>query len=280
MRDTLKNSSHPQAIHYNKIYAHYATHYYDAESMAYRERFVLDPLFRGLDLNGMVVADLACGGGFNSLAVLNRFPFSHPIGLDLSAKACEDYQRLVGTEAYQVDLTSGQSVGIQADIAMVFGGLHHCVIDLSRTFETIAGLLKPGGLLLMYEPNAGFFLEWVRRLWYRMDRYFDAPTEHALDLEGILQLAGPRFQMYDCLYTGGPAYFLIFNSLVLRVPIKLKRWLARPLFATEAVYNHLPGRAIFPVFLARWTRLADSVTDGVNSPVLTNTYPVLLQSSN
>jgi hypothetical protein len=42
---------------------------YDASSMAYRDRFVYDIMFRGLDLNGKDVADLAAGSGHNSLAV-------------------------------------------------------------------------------------------------------------------------------------------------------------------------------------------------------------------
>jgi len=255
MHEPLNHASLRQAEHYARIHEDYAAHYYDAQSIAYRERFVLDPLFRGLDLNDRVVADLACGSGLNSLALLQRFPRARPIGFDLSEKACQDYRRIVGTQAYRVDLTAGQPLGIQADVAMVFGGLHHCVSNLPGTFATIAGLLKPGGLLLMYEPNARFLLEGLRRFWYRHDRYFDAPTEHALDHGEILRLAGPRFVGLDCAYGGGPAYFLIFNSLVLRVPLGLKRHIARPLFWVDALYERLPGARAFPVFVARWRYL-------------------------
>lgn len=263
VRETLNDSSLRQAEHYDRIHEAYAAHYYDAESTAYRERFVFDTMFRGLDLNGQVVADLACGSGVNSLSLLQRYPKARPIGFDLSDKACDDYRRLVGTEAHQVDLIEGRSLGVQADVAMVFGGLHHCVCNLAGTFETIAGLLKPGGLLLMYEPNARFFLESARRLWYRVDGYFDAETEHALDHAAILRLAGPRFTALDCVYGGGPAYFLILNSLVLRVPLGLKRRIARPLFFAESLYSRLPGTSMFPVFIARWQYLGG----GESSPV-------------
>lgn len=258
MADRQQAGAQRQAEHYARIHEDYAAHYYDAQSMAYRERFVFDPMFRGLDLNGQVVADLACGSGLNSVALLQRFPHARPLGFDLSAKACDDYRRLVGSTAHQLDLTAGGAPQPQVDVAMIFGGLHHCVCNLPGTIETIAGLLKPGGLLLMYEPNARFFLEGLRRLWYRLDRYFDAQTEHALDHDAILRLAAPRFDAIDCVYGGGPAYFLIFNSLVLRVPSGFKRRLARPLFWAEAAYERLPGRGAFPVFIARWRRRADA----------------------
>ena len=55
-----------QKQHYEAIHTNYEDHYYDAQSMAYRERFYYDPLFEGLDLNGCRVADLASGSGHNS----------------------------------------------------------------------------------------------------------------------------------------------------------------------------------------------------------------------
>jgi SAM-dependent methyltransferase len=143
---------------------------------------------------------------------------------------------------------------VRADVAIIFGGLHHCVSDLDGTFRTIAQLLRPGGTLLMYEPNRQCYLELVRRVWYRLDRYFDASTEHSLAHGDILSRASASFEALDCRYMGGPAYFLIFNSLVLRVPASAKDVLQRPLFALESAYNRLPGKFWFPYFIARWRR--------------------------
>lgn len=251
MRGSVKQQAHYEAIHDD-----YAQHYYDSSSMAFRNRFVYDPMFEGQDLNGKVVADLACGSGHNSLAVLERFPRARVMGFDVSARACAAYRETVGREAVQVDLTAGADVGHQADVAMVFGGLHHCVSDLEGTFRTIHRLVRPGGLLLMWEPNRQCFLEGLRWLWYRLDRYFESTTEHALSEPGIRRLAAPGFEGLDCRYVGGPAYFLVCNSLVLRVPVGLKRGMASPLFALESAYNRLPGRFWFPTFIARWRRTA------------------------
>src|SRR5687767_2983809 len=163
-----------QKAHYERIHDDYEAHYYDESSIAYRREFVYDELFDGLDFNGKTVADLACGSGFNSLEVLARFPHAHVVGFDISEKACATYRTLTGREAQELDLTAGQLLGERFDVAMIFGGLHHCARDLPETFKTVAGLLKPGGLFLLYEPNRRYVLEGARQLWYRFDRYFDA----------------------------------------------------------------------------------------------------------
>jgi SAM-dependent methyltransferase len=252
----VREASARQQAHYQTIHDDYELHYYDAPSMAFRNRFVYDLMFEGQDLDGQRIADLACGSGHNSLAILQRFPRAEVMGFDVSPRACEDYRRNVGRDAHLMDLTAGSPVGPPADVAIIFGGLHHCTSDLDGTFRTIAGILRPGGLLLMCEPNRECFLEGFRRLWYRLDRYFEPTTEHALGHGDILRQAGRHFEGVDCRYLGGPAYFLILNSLLFRVPLGVKTALARPLFKFEEAYNRLPGRYWFPYFVARWRRRA------------------------
>jgi hypothetical protein len=48
--------------------------YFDRWSTKYREEFIYEPLWRGMDFAAKRVADLACGSGFNSEALLRRFP--------------------------------------------------------------------------------------------------------------------------------------------------------------------------------------------------------------
>lgn len=243
-----------QKQHYERIHDAYEQHYYDPTSLSFRDRFIYRQMFEGLDLDGKTVADLACGSGFNSLAVLRRFPQASVFGLDISSAACAAYERETGREARAVDLTSGQDFGMRADGAIIVGGLHHCVADLPKTFRSISHLVKPGGLLLMFEPNREYLLERARRLWYRADTYFDADTEAALNHDEIERIAAPWFSSESCRFMGGPAYFLIFNSLLFRIPVKAKRFLAPPLFALESTYNLLPGRRPYPYFVARWRR--------------------------
>ncbi|HLX29233.1 MAG TPA: class I SAM-dependent methyltransferase [Casimicrobiaceae bacterium] len=244
-----------QRLHYERIHDDYERHYYDSTSMAFRERFLYDAMFDGLDLNGRRVADLASGSGHNSLAILQRFPRAEVVGFDISETACRQYRATVGAEAYQFDLISGGDAGMAFDVAIIVGGLHHCVSNLDATFRTIANLLCEGGLLLMYEPNSEYVLEGVRKFWYRRDRYFDAATEHALAHDRIARMAAKSGLVpLRCHYAGGPAYFLIQNSLLFRIPVPLKRYLAPPLFALETAYNRLPWKSCFPTFIACWRK--------------------------
>jgi len=252
----MTESAARQKQHYERIHDAYEQHYYDPASLAFRDRFIYRQIFGGLDLNGKNVADLACGSGFNSLALLTRFPQASVSGLDISSAACAAYEKATGCEARAADLTSGEDFGVRVDVAMIIGGLHHCVADLPKTFRCISYLVKPGGLLLMFEPNREYVLEGARRLWYRSDIYFEADTEAALNHEEIARIAGRWFTPESCRFMGGPAYFLIFNSLLFRIPVKTKRLLAPPLFALESVYDLLPGRRLYPYFVARWRRNA------------------------
>jgi len=242
-----------QRAHYERIHDAYTAHYYDATAIRYRERFIYDWLFDGLDLDGRSVADLASGSGHNSLALLRRFPRAEVTGFDVSPSACRDYTRLTGRPSVECDLTQPMDVPAPFDCALVVGGLHHCVADLATALANVERLVRPGGTFLLVEPNAACFLEGLRRLWYRADPHFQAETERALTHEELAALA-PGFAPARVRYFGGPGYFLLCNSLVMRVPLALKPVIERPLAGLEAAYNALPGRRPFPAFMARWRR--------------------------
>lgn len=108
--------------------------------------------------------------------------------------------------------------------------------------------------MLMMEPSDDFFLSPLRRIWYRHDRWFDADSEEALKHERLAEISHPYFIPEKVTYFGGPAFFLIFNRLVMRVPLRLKPYLSPALFRIERAYNALPGRRPFAAFAARWRR--------------------------
>lgn len=246
--------SNRQKNHYEAIHDAYRE-YYDRASMAYRRRFIYEPLFAELNLDGKDVADLACGSGATSRIIRELYPAARLTGFDISGTACGEYRRNLGRPAHELDLTHALPKEVPTfDAAVVIGGLHHCVADLPATFANLKRLLRPGGILLMMEPSADFLLNGCRRLWYRQDRYFDARTERALSHAEIAGLAAPEFRPLHLEYLGGPGYFLILNSMIFRLPPRLKGILAKPLTGFDALYNKLPGRVMFPYFLARWQR--------------------------
>lgn len=106
----------------------------------------------------------------------------------------------------------------------------------------------------MAEPNALYFLNRIRQIWYRKDKWFHEHEEEPLDASALLELAGGDFEQEELRYLGGPAYFLILNSLVTRIPARVKSLLAPALFRADDAYNRLPGAKPYPMFIARWKR--------------------------
>ncbi|WFU40197.1 class I SAM-dependent methyltransferase [Bradyrhizobium sp. CB82] len=243
-----------QKAHFESIHDAYEAHYYDKTSMAYRHQFIYAPLFANVQLNRASVADLACGSGHNSLALRRYFPSVRTTGYDISERACRDYQTSVGSAAHQVDLTRPLNAVETHDAAVVIGGLQYCIVDLETTMRNVARMLRPGGRLFMMEPNDEFLLSSIRRLWYRKDRWFEGDSEAALKHDEIASLAAPYFVTKRVIYAGGPAFYLIFNSLITRVRLRAKPYLAPLLFPFEELYNLLPGRSAYAMFLAEWQR--------------------------
>ena len=236
------------------MHEEYEAGYFDEYSIRYRQRFIFSALFHGLELNGLKVAELACGSGYNSLALLERFPKARVAGFDISSKACLAYAKVTGGEAFELDLTRGYHGTEVFDAAMIISGLHHMVANLDGAFLALAAMIKPGGSLLIAEPSGEFFLEAARKLWYRADKYFDAATEQALRHGDVLARAAPFFTSEFSLHLGGPAYFLVLNSMIFRIPPTLKKYVSAPAMAAERLYNMLPGRRPYPYFIARWRR--------------------------
>jgi SAM-dependent methyltransferase len=244
-----------QKQHYETILAQYDLHYFDKWSTKYREEFIYEPLFRGLDFAGKRIADLACGSGFNSEALLKRFPTVIPTGYDITPMACQAYRERTGFAARRCDLTKPiENVSAEFDAAIVIGGLHHCRADLHQTLRNVASLLKPGGIFMMMEPNSRYFLESVRNFWYRQDKLFDAENERALAHAELLALANDDFVCKDLKYFGGPAFFGILQSMILRIPLKVKPIISPPLTFAERIWNFIPGVLMHCAFLARWVR--------------------------
>lgn len=252
----MKSSSQRQAAHYDRILNAYDEHYYDSNSLKYREEFILLPMLKGLDLAGKRVADLACGSGQTSLYLMQKFPGIQLEGFDISPEVCERYRRSVHRPCSITDLTKPVTVGERFDAAIIMGGLHHCISDLPQSLENISNLLKPGGLLLMFEPSKNFGLESLRKLWYKLDTYFDAETEAALSHDELYRSA-PKdtFKVRSVRYFGGPAFFIVYNSLVFRIPLGVKRVIAPPILALEKAYGKLPGKFWYSSFIAQWEKI-------------------------
>ena len=251
----MSPAENTQKTHFEQLHDAYESHYYDKWSMRYRDEFIYGVLWGDLDLNGKDVAELACGSGHNTEALLKAFPRANVVGFDISPPACRDYSLRTGMPAHQVDLMLPLQGNAKFDVVFIIGGLHHCVRGMPQVLENVGQMLKPGGLFLMQEPNAGFFLEAARKVWYRNDKMFDAENEAAIDHDIIFSAAESLFVLKRIKYSGGPAYFLVLQSMILRIPRPIKNIISAPLIATERLWDRLPGRRFHNTFLARWQRL-------------------------
>jgi len=239
---------------FDAIHSEYASHYYDAYATAYRERFLHSALFSGLDLGGKYVAEIMCGDGPLTAHILGSFEFAINDGYEISPIACDAYTEKTGRPAQALDITVNPLPANNYDVIAVSGGLHHVAHHLTATFDNIHRALKPSGLLVAFEPNSRYALNAVRKLWYRVDRYFDQENEAALDAVAITEMVADKFELQDVTYGGGPAFFLVYNSLIFRVPYWMKRVYARPLIQIERIWNSLPTPYPHGYFVARWQK--------------------------
>jgi len=250
-----ENISERQKELYEKIHEIYKAHYYDKYSMEYRRKYIYDFFLKQRNLNGFKVADLASGAGDNIVEFLKVYPEAIPTGFDISDKACADYEKTTGFQSYQMDLTQDITIEEQFDVAIIVGGLHHCVSDLEKTLQNIAKLLKKDGLLMFMEPNADYFLEKLRKRWYKKDTaFFDDLTEHALSYPELKKMTPHLFEEVEVAYRGGPAYFLVLNSAIFRMPKFLKNLYSGLLIRSEKLFNKILPSYFSAYFIACWRR--------------------------
>jgi hypothetical protein len=68
-------------------------------------------------------------------------------------------------------------------------------------------------------------------------------------------MSSDLFDLVGVKYSGGPAFFLIFNSMIFRVPLSWKPAIAKVALPLERVYNAIPFHLAHASFLAAWRRI-------------------------
>ena len=137
------------------------------------------------------------------------------------------------------------------DCILIFGGLHHCVSDLGTN---LADMLESAGIILFVELNSQYVLEGARKIWYKDNLYFEKNSEAALNHSEMLALTNGRFRINSINYMGGIAFYLIYNSLIFRIPVSMKKYIAPPLFALERLMSYLPGKFLYSSFIGQWIK--------------------------
>ena len=225
------NSESKQESHYNDIAKEYADHYADVTAKNYRDLFIYNRMFGGIQLENMDVLDAMCGMGTTSQYLVNKK--AKVTGIDISEELLKISKKNVPAAQYvKGSVLDMPFENEQFDIVSIVGGLHHLHPKMNEGINEILRVLKPNGLLICMEPPKESFLDRLRQAWYKMDDYFE-DNEESINLTEIQNEFSNSLDVAYRYYGGGPAYFLICNSLITRVPLWFKKVIAQPLFLID-----------------------------------------------
>jgi len=241
-----------QQDHYDQIADEYEAHYSDACSLEYRRKFIYEPMFAGLDLSGMKVLDAMCGSGQTTEYLLSRG--AHVTGLDLSNEVISSFKsRWTNCDAIQRSLLDSGLPNESFDCVVIVGGLHHIHPNVSAALSEINRVLKPGGYLCFMEPHSGSLPDVIRRIWYKHDRFF-SDNEASVDVDSFEQEFTAQFKSHKVTYLGNIAFLFVLNSLIFRIPVRVKPFYSSVLMKLEAVINRLQGKLTSCFVVARWQK--------------------------
>lgn len=245
-----------QARHYDEVLTDYDAHYGDACSLRYRERFIHRPLFHGIDLSGMAVLDGMCGGGETTGGLLQRG--AHVTGLDLSERQLAAYRRKwPQCRTVCASILESRLETSSLDCVVVVGGLHHVHPHVHAAIEEIHRILRPGGYFCFFEPHARSWPDVVRKQWYKRDRFFER-NEQSVDVDELKRAFGGRFDFLREHYGGSIAYLLVLNSMIFRIPVRLKPLYTPPLMVVEGLLQGLHGKRLSMFAVCQWRKTPKS----------------------
>jgi SAM-dependent methyltransferase len=246
------NAERMQKLHYDRIGVEYEAHYGDPCSQRYRDKFFHQPMFEGMNLSGMKVIEAMCGSGQTTQYLISQG--AQVTGLDISDNTIMSFnKRWPETQAVCASILDSGLNSDSYDAVVIVGGLHHLHPNVDAAIDEIHRVLKSGGYLCFAEPHKGSFPDLVRRWWYKRDSLF-SDNEEAIDLSEMKSKFASRFIFNQERYLGNAAYLLVLNSMVLRIPLKLKPFYTLPLLILESLISQFQGRLLSCFVVCQWRK--------------------------
>jgi 2-polyprenyl-3-methyl-5-hydroxy-6-metoxy-1,4-benzoquinol methylase len=193
---------------------------------------------------GLRVLEVGCGCGYSADYLQGLY--DEYIGVDYAERLIDYARGMNSREHARFDVAdiNDYDPGGQVDVVLMVGVLHH-FDEHEKAFKHIVGLLKPGGWLVVNEPQSGNpMLQLARKIRGIMDRGYstDQCTFSRQQLRGLFQAYGLR---HIRVVPQG-----VFSTPLAEVP-------ARPAFVFKAVAKSavlldkwsekLLGRLLLPV---------------------------------
>jgi SAM-dependent methyltransferase len=245
-------SEQKQRAHFNNISSQYEKHYGDACSQLYRLKIIYRPMFEGVGLTGMKVVEAMCGSGETTAYLLSRG--AQVTGLDLAMKEIESFkQRWPDCRPICRSIFDSGLENRFYDCVVSVGGLHHLHPRLNEALFEIHRILKPGGYFCFSDPQKGSVPDLVRKFWYRHDHFF-ANNEAAIDLKAIKRMFAPYFVFRKEIYMGNIGYLFVLQSLILRVPLRIKALYTPALLSLESLINKIQCKPLSCYVVCQWQK--------------------------
>lgn len=242
-----------QRQHYNRIAADYEAQYGDPDGLIYREEFLYQPMFAGLELEGRRVLEALSGSGHATEYLLTQKK-AVVTGLDISDEAIASFkERWPGCQAICAPITESGLPDESFDCIAVVMGLHHLQPHLSDALREIHRLLRPGGVFCFTEPHRESAFNRLRTVWYRHDSLF-AVNEESLDVEELKREFGNLFEFKLEKHVGSVAYLLVLNSMIFRVPLWLKRIYSPAVIRIEKMLAGFQSPAFSMAVICQWQK--------------------------
>jgi SAM-dependent methyltransferase len=245
-----------QKRHYDRISRDYEAHYDDPCSQRYRDKFFHQPIFDGMHLSGSQVIEAMCGSGQTTRYLLSQGALV--TGLDISDEGIDSFvNRWPECRAVRASILGSQLESESFDAVAIIMGLHHLHPSINGAIREIHRILRPGGYLCFAEPHKGSFPDVFRRQWYKHDSLF-ASNEEAIDLEAMKREFAALFDFRREHYLGNIAYLLVLNSMVFRIPLKLKPVYTPALILLESLVSPLQGKMFSCFVSCQWQKKVQS----------------------
>ncbi len=248
----LTEEEQRQKAHYDEISAEYELHYADENSKRYLTKFMFQPMTAGINLVGAEVLEAMCGSG-------SAVPFllaagANVTGMDISPEVIASFERKwPKAKGIAGSIFESGFEDNHFDCIVVIGGFHHLHPLIDRAMDELYRILKPGGYLCFMEPHAGSLPDMARRWWYKVDNLFEK-NEEAIDLDNMQTKNRSRFDFVKTIYGGNVAYLLVFNSMVFRVPLALKKFYTPPFLFLEGLIGKIQGKKLSCFVLGQWRK--------------------------
>jgi SAM-dependent methyltransferase len=247
MNDQQNTSEIFQKRIFNEVSKTYDQFHSSAVSVEYR-RAIYSKISE-IHKKNLIILDALCGGGANSILLSENG--NKVVAVDISEEQCKLYK--LRHPRNEIICASILDVALPKEFfdVIYLDSLHHLHPHVNKAMDKFYELLKPGGVLILWEPNEDSIFNWARILWYKLDRKYFAPNEAAINLKDLAK-QNSKFSLVYKVYGGNIAYAFIFLLYPTRVSFKfIEKYFPLNLFIKmECFINQYQPRLLSFWFLA------------------------------